>query len=97
MHVITKKTLAAFWERHPDAERPLREWLRAMEQGRFPDFTSVRAIWPSADYVDGLTGFNIGGNKYCLIVNSVYGKGQVYIQQVLTHAEYDRDQWKRGI
>src|SRR5579871_4685608 len=32
MHVITRKTLAAFWARHPDAERPLREWLRPMEQ-----------------------------------------------------------------
>lgn len=67
-----------------------------MEQGTFPDFASVRAIWASADYVDGLTVFNTGGNKYRLIVNIVYARGQVYIQEALTHAEYDRNQWKRG-
>ncbi len=96
MHVIAKKTLAALWARHPDAERPLREWFRTMEQGTFRDLASVHAVWPSADYVDGLTVFNIGGNKYRLIVNIVYGRGQVYIQQVLTHAEYNRSQWKRS-
>ena len=96
MHVITRKTLKDFWERHPDAERPLREWLREMEHSTFSDFTSIRAVWPSADYVDGLTVFNIGGNKYRLVVSIPYKRGQVYIQDVLTHAEYDRNQWKRG-
>ena len=96
MHVITRKTLKDFWERHPDAERPLREWLREMEHSTFSDFTSIRAVWASADYVDGLTVFNIGGNKYRLIVSIPYERGQVYILHVLTHAEYDRNQWKRG-
>ena len=96
MHVITKKKLAAFWASHPDAERPLRDWFRLMEQGAFSDLASVYAIWPSADYVDGLTVFNIGGNKYRLIVTIEYVRGQVYIRDVLTHAEYDRNQWKRG-
>lgn len=96
MHVITRKALKDFWERHPDAERPLREWLHAMEQGAFPDFTSVRAVWASADYVDGLTVFNIGGNKYRLVVDIRYNLGRVYIQQVLAHAEYDRGLWKRS-
>lgn len=96
MHVITRKTLKDFWEDYPDAERPLREWLRAMEQHTFSDFTSIRAVWASADYVDGLTVFNIGGNKYRLIVSIPYERGQIYIQAVLTHAEYDRNQWKRG-
>lgn len=97
MHVITKKKLAAFWAIHPDAERPLRDWFRLMEQGIFSDLANVHAIWPSADYVDGLTVFNIGGNKYRLIVTIEYVRGQVYIRDVLTHAEYDRNQWKRGI
>lgn len=81
---------------HPDAERPLRDWLRLMEQGRFPDFISVRAVWGSADYVDGLIVFNIGGNKYRLIADIRYNLGRVYIRQVLTHAEYDRGLWKRS-
>lgn len=96
MHVITEKRLRAFWVIHPDAEHPLRDWLRLMQQGRFLDFPSVRALWPSADYVGGLTVFNIGGNKYRLIVDIRYNLGRVYVHQVLTHAEYDRGLWKRS-
>jgi mRNA interferase HigB len=96
MHVISEKKLKAFWAIHPDAERPLRNWLRLMEQGRFLDFTSIRAIWASADYVDGLIVFNIGGNKYRLIADIRYHLGRAYIREMLTHAEYDRGLWKRS-
>jgi mRNA interferase HigB len=96
MHVISKTRLAAFWRLHPDAERPLRDWFRAMKQGSFRDLNSVHAFYPSADYVDGFTVFNISGNKYRLITNMVYGKGKIFIEAVLTHAEYDRNRWKRG-
>jgi mRNA interferase HigB len=32
--------------------------------------------------------FNIGGNKYRLIVDMRYDLGRVYIRSVLTHEEY---------
>ncbi len=38
--------------------------------------------------------FNVGGNKYRLIAIVSYPKGEVYIQHVLTHKEYDRGTWK---
>lgn len=38
-----------------------------MESEIFADFGDLRATFASADYVDGLTVFNIGGNKYRLI------------------------------
>jgi len=34
--------------------------------------------------------FNIGGNKYRLVVHVNYDFGIVYIKFVGTHAEYDR-------
>lgn len=34
--------------------------------------------------------FNIGGNKYRLVVLAVFGKDSIYILWVGTHAEYDR-------
>jgi len=42
-----------------------------------------------------LTVFNIGGNKYRLIVAIHYNRRKVHIREVLTHAEYDRNDWKR--
>jgi mRNA interferase HigB len=38
--------------------------------------------------------FNIGGNKYRLIVFIDYTYQKVFIRHVLTHAEYDKDDWK---
>ncbi|NJK73401.1 MAG: type II toxin-antitoxin system HigB family toxin [Richelia sp. CSU_2_1] len=34
------------------------------------------------------------GNKYRLIVSFNYQKQIVYIKYILTHAEYDKDNWK---
>ncbi len=40
--------------------------------------------------------FNIGGNKYRLIVDVLYEVQVAYVCKVMTHAEYDydRDRWK---
>jgi mRNA interferase HigB len=34
--------------------------------------------------------FNIGGNKYRLVVDMRYDLGRIYIRYVLTHEEYTR-------
>lgn len=95
MHVIAKPALVKFWLIHPDAESPLQAWYRTVENEVFADFNDLRATFPSADYVDGLTVFNIGGNKYRLIAAIHYNRHKIYIRAVLTHAEYDRGNWKR--
>jgi mRNA interferase HigB len=95
MHVIAKPTLVEFWLRHPDAEKSLQAWHRIVESEVFADFNDLRATFANADYVDGLTVFNIGGNKYRLIAAIHYNRHKVYIRAVLTHAEYDRGDWKR--
>lgn len=95
MHVITKPALVEFWAIHPDAESPLQAWCRTMESGVFVDFNDLKATFASAEYVDGLTVFNVGGNKYRLIAAIHYNRHKVFIRAVLTHAEYDRGNWKR--
>ncbi len=95
MHVIAKPALIEFWTKHPNAKGPLEAWYRTMENEDFSNFNALRATYPSADDVDGLTVFNIGGNKYRLIVAIHYNRRKVFIRAVLTHAEYDRGQWKR--
>lgn len=65
-----------------------------MQTTNFRNFDELRATFPSADTVDGLTVFNIGGNKYRLIASIHFNRGKVYVRHVLTHREYDRGAWK---
>ena len=90
MHVLSRKMLRAFWEDYPDAESALEAWQKADWQ----TFADVRALFPHADQVDKFTVFNIGGNKYRLITVIHYNRRKVYVRDVLTHKEYDRDKWK---
>jgi mRNA interferase HigB len=49
----------------------------------------------SADIYKEGTIFDIGGNKYRLIAGVDYEAQVVRVKQVMTHAEYDRDKWKK--
>jgi mRNA interferase HigB len=44
--------------------------------------------------VFSLTVFNMKGNKYRLIVSIDYERQLIYIKYILTHTEYDKDNWK---
>ena len=94
MHVISKTPLREFWSVYPDAERPLRRWLRTVENADWQSFAELRMTYANADQVDRFTVFNIGGNKYRLIAVIHFNRGKVYVRHVLTHKEYDLGKWK---
>ena len=89
MNVITLGTLIGFWSVHPDAEEPLRAWYRHMRVAEYADFAGVRADFGSADWVKGFIVFNVGGNKYRLIVLPNFQGKRFYVEAVFTHREYD--------
>jgi mRNA interferase HigB len=94
MHIITRKRLNEYAEKHPAAESGLAHWYHALKRQNPANFIELRHIFPHADQVGGLTVFNIGGNKARLIAALHYNRRKVYIRAVLTHAEYDAGKWK---
>ncbi|WP_242577915.1 type II toxin-antitoxin system HigB family toxin [Chroococcus sp. FPU101] len=52
-------------------------------------------MFPSADQVANLTVFNISGNKFRLIALVDYTYQKVFIRHIISHAEYDTDNWKK--
>jgi len=91
MHVITRQRLQEFWEEYPDAEQPLRSWLAIMRQKHYGGPHALRQDFATASFLGHWrTVFNIGGNKYRLIIDMRYDLGRVYIRAVLTHQEYTR-------
>jgi len=95
MHIITRKRLKKFAERRRDAEEPLARWYHIVSKADFEDFDALKRTFGSVDKVGEYTVFNIGGNKYRLIVAIHYNRRKIYIRHVLTHTEYDTDKWKK--
>ena len=53
--------------------------------------TEIKALHRSASFVgDDRVVFNIGGNKYCLVVAVSCRRGSVFVRFVGKHNEYDR-------
>ena len=94
MHIITRKRILDFAQKHPNCATALESWYRIVKHSGCSNFTELRAIFPSADQIKGLTVFNIGGNKVRLITAIHYNSQKVYIRYVLTHREYDKNKWK---
>ena len=98
MRVFSLRTLREFWEQHPDAETPLRAWHRLALKANWQTLAEVRSEISNADAVHTrsgvLTVFNIGGNKYRLIVRMRYEFQRIFIRAILTHEEYDEGKWK---
>jgi mRNA interferase HigB len=86
--------LKAAVARHADLESPLDTWWRIAKKARWKSLRDVRETYPHADPVGEYTVFNIKGNEYRLIVKIIYRASRIYICDVLTHAEYDKDRWK---
>ncbi|MBL3591845.1 MAG: type II toxin-antitoxin system HigB family toxin [gamma proteobacterium endosymbiont of Lamellibrachia anaximandri] len=96
MHIITRRRLLEFAEKHPNTSAPLDVWYRIVKQSKISNFSQLREIFPSVDKVDNLTVFNIGGNKIRLIAAVHYNTQCLYIRHVLTHKEYDKEKWKKS-
>jgi mRNA interferase HigB len=95
VHVISRKALKKAVTRHADLEAPLETWYRHATTAQWQSLTDVRKTYRHADVIGMCTVFNIKGNEYRLIVWINYRTGRVYIRHVLTHAEYNREGWKR--
>jgi len=93
MQVIALKTLKLFWERrHHDAEKPLRNWYGIVSEAAWTGPADVKEQFgASVDFVsDNRLIFDIGGNKYRLIVHAAYRHHRVLVKFIGTHAEYDK-------
>lgn len=59
----------------------------------------IRQTYSSADGVPVgdkvFTVFNIGGNSFRLIAGVNYETQTIFVKHVLTHAEYDKEGWKK--
>ncbi len=93
MRIISRKTLREFWERrqYADAEQPLKAWFQEASKADWPSPAAIKAAHGNASIVaNHRVVFNIGGNKYRLVVKVNYPYRVMYIRFIGTHREYDQ-------
>lgn len=93
MHIISRKKLKSFYEDpdYCDATGPLEAWFHEVSHEEWETPSDVKAKYRSASFLkDNRIVFNIGGNKYRLVVKVNYPFKKVLIRFVGTHAAYDK-------
>ena len=92
MQVIALRTLREFWARHPRAEGPIRAWVAIAMKARWAGQVEIkRQFGNTVDFVgDNRVIFDLGGNKYRLVVHVSFAFGRLLVKFIGTHAEYDR-------
>jgi mRNA interferase HigB len=91
MHVIHKRPLKEFWQRHRDVQGALEAWLAHVERAEWDGSADVVADYRAADILPGdRVVFNLKGNQYRLVARIRYSSRVVYVRFIGTHQEYDR-------
>ena len=99
MGVIKESYLKRKTIEFPKAAKYLTAWVAVVRAARWKNMPDIRRAYPSADLVKVSSGgrvfvFNVCGNTYRLIVAIHFNRQIVYTLRFLTHAEYNKNEWK---
>jgi len=99
MRIIARKRIVEWARQYPDAAKALLAWYDVAASQSWRSLRDVREWFPHADGVSVrsrriVTVFNVRKNHYRLLTAIHYDQQRIYIMRFLTHAEYDKNQWK---
>ena len=93
MRVVSQRKLREFYESpgREDSKIPLERWYHTVIEAQWTNFAEMKRDFNFVDSVGNQHYvFNIGGNKYRLVVMVKFMMGYVYVRFVGTHKEYDK-------
>lgn len=99
MRLIGRDVLSKGLKKHADARKWIAGWMVTVEDASWQTLQDVRADYASADGVKRrsrlvVTVFSVRGNEYRLLTRIDYQGQVVLVLALLSHGEYDKDQWK---
>ncbi|MBD1554676.1 type II toxin-antitoxin system HigB family toxin [Pseudomonas typographi] len=92
MRVIAKSTLVKFWgvPGYEDAKAPLESWHDTVLKATWKTPQEVKDQFGNASICgNNRVVFNIGGNKYRLVVEIQYRASIIWVKFIGTHKRYD--------
>ena len=102
MKIVQANRLVEFASEHANAGAALAAWAATVRRSTWRSLMDVRKTYRHADAVRAASGkvitvFNIKGNHYRLVTAIDYALQAVNILSLLTHADYDKDRWKKAM
>lgn len=94
MQILGQDILQEAAREHADAAGAITMWIANVRAARWRNLIELKADFPSADYVPPVTVFNVRGNNYRLIALVDYSEQVVVAKHFLTHATYNKGNWK---
>jgi mRNA interferase HigB len=93
LRVLGEAAITRFTKKYAASRKPLSRFIAIARRAEWPHFPAIKQSFPATDYAPatGMLIFDIGGNKYRLIARVDFEEQLLYIQRVLTHEEYDRE------
>ena len=92
VRIVARRTLREFWEQraHRDAEGPLRAWYAEASRANWRSPADIKETHRNASVIkNNRVVFNVGGNKYRLVIVVLYRAQMILVRFVGTHAQYD--------
>ncbi|MDD4097804.1 MAG: type II toxin-antitoxin system HigB family toxin [Lentisphaeria bacterium] len=91
MRIAGKKKLVQFMERHPGSASSLRSWVQVAETSEWKAPTNIKQTFARTSFRSrNRVVFNIGGNRFRLLVVVIYVQRNAIVNWLGTHAEYDK-------
>ena len=91
MRVISRKCLNELARRHLDAKPGLDAWFHEAEDADWANPAQLKEQYATASILkNGRVVFNVGGNKYRLVVRINYAYRVIYVRFAGTHSEYNQ-------
>lgn len=93
VNVIAPKAIRDFVQRYPESDQVLRDWYNTLRKSEFQNWAELKATFSSLDLIPNqknglLVVFDIGGNKYRVVVKMDLQSNFAMIRHIFTHNEY---------
>ncbi len=91
MDILNRDVIESFVSRYPDSASALAYWFDLTHQVCWKNSVELKQTFAKANVVSpDLWIFNIGDNKYRLAATVLIAAQQVFVHDVMTHAEYEK-------
>ena len=95
MLLVGQQCVERFKKKYPHCASSLDRVQRLLESAQVRTPVDLKKVFGgNVDFVGKKTVIDIGGNKARMILVISYRNGMGVIEAVLTHEEYDRNNWK---